>query len=161
MTEKLCKQDPQEDTYLQAHAHTNRSFLSLLSLLSAQPQLGVALYVRRAVLCHVCVSLCPALSTAGGALCQFTEQQRRFCEGLTRPLCGRLWSLSTDAAKPFRPTVPKLHRSLCCRRRCCCCLSHHQHFVEPIQRKSRLLSDILPNVAQKLTLSEAQKKMLA
>lgn len=60
MTEKLCKQDPTKmHTCRHTHTHTHLVMGGFSLPVSAftQLQLGVALHVRRAVPCHVCVSL--------------------------------------------------------------------------------------------------------
>lgn len=69
MTEKLCKQDPTKMhtcrhtrahthvfTHAHKHTHTHGGFSLPVSAFT-QLQLGVAPRVRRAVPCHVCVSL--------------------------------------------------------------------------------------------------------
>lgn len=108
--QKLCKQDHKHKdarlhTRVGAYVHTGDC--SHLSLLTPQLQIGVANSVRIAVWscggCR-CVLLQSDVQLNSGCLMSVPAKQPGLSKGLTRSRCRRLWLVSLDAAKPFRPT---------------------------------------------------------
>lgn len=105
--QKLCKQE-HKDTRIPARvgASVHTGDCSHLSLLTPRLQLGVANNVRIAVWgcggCK-CVSFPSDVRLNSGCVMSVAAKQPGLSKGLTRSLCRRLWLLSLDAAKPFRP----------------------------------------------------------